>query len=376
VLNTLTIDGFKLFSSVSVPRLARINLFVGSNNAGKSCLLEAIRLLVTNGNLAVIRDLVRSRDGDWEANIARRSEFDEELAINRETPIRFLFHDFHCEGDPGAAIEIASDDPSRRLRLSLGLYRSSREEDGSLRRLRIEKDSEEPIEDAEEMLEIFLGGERRRVVRLDSFWGRRGYLGRPAYPEDPAQRPLVNVGTNGIGSDEIALLWDRVSITPLQDQILACLRLIEPRIEGLALIGDATRNGERERTPVIRVAESEERYPLRTMGDGLTRLFHIALAIVNAQDGVVLIDEFENGLYWEVQEQLWPVLFKLAQQFDVQLFVTTHSSDCIQSFVRAWKGFPSQGSMYRIERTKGSARILGLPMTNVSDALASQVEVR
>jgi AAA15 family ATPase/GTPase len=40
---------------------------------------------------------------------------------------------------------------------------------------------------------------------------------------------------------------------------------------------------------------------LKSLGDGITRFFHIIVALVNAQNGILLVDEFENGLYWKVQ---------------------------------------------------------------------------
>lgn len=360
MLDSLNITGFKLFSKLEIPRLSRLNLFVGSNNAGKSCLLEAIRLYATNGSPLVIRELVRSRDGDWEANLSRRQMGDEDLATDIETPMRFLFHDFHCEGNPEAVIEIgptSGSEDAKRVRLSLGLYRTLRSDEGGLRRLRIDV-AEESTEDAEEMLEVFIGGDRRRLLRLESLWGRRYMPSRAFVSDDFPSPPTVTVGTNGISAEEISFLWDQVSLTPEQEEILECLRLIESRIEGLALIGDASRNGERERIPVIRVKGSTERFPLRTMGDGLTRLFHIALSIVNARDGVVLIDEFENGLYWEVQEQLWPLIFRMAQTFNVQVFATSHSTDCVRSFANAWEKSPDLGAMYRLERAGTSAQAL------------------
>jgi AAA15 family ATPase/GTPase len=112
------------------------------------------------------------------------------------------------------------------------------------------------------------------------------------------------------------------------------------------------------------------------MGDGLTRLFHIALAMVNAEGGYLLIDEFENGLYWEVQEQLWPVVFEMAELLNVQVFATSHSQDCIKGFERAWEKRPELGAMYRLERMGSSVTAFRLPMEGLSDALDSLVEVR
>ena len=72
--------------------------------------------------------------------------------------------------------------------------------------------------------------------------------------------------------------------------------------------------------------------PLRSMGDGVNRILTIILAMVNAENGYLLIDEFENGLHYSVQEQLWKIIFQTAKILNVQVFATTHSNDCIRSF--------------------------------------------
>jgi len=98
--------------------------------------------------------------------------------------------------------------------------------------------------------------------------------------------------------------------------------------------------------------------------------------MVNAENGVLLIDEFENGLYWEVQEQLWPVIFKMAEELNVQVFATTHSNDCLKGFVNAWAERPELGAVYRLERSGEDTRARPLPRLNVTAALASEIEVR
>jgi hypothetical protein len=372
MLDSLEIEGFKLFRNLVVPGLSRLNLILGNNNSGKSCLLEAIRLYATDASPRVIRELVISRDGDWEANISKPEELGENIPRDVEDPIRFLFHNFHCQANFRPAISVGPKDASKRVTLALGRYRRVQTEDGIVRHNRVDNLNELPGEDVDEMLEICIGGKRRSLIRLDRVWARSSIVLRRT-PEELPETPITIVGTNGIQAAEVAFLFDKVTLTPQQDQVLNCLRLIEPRIEGIAFIGSTNR---RERTPVIRINGNQERYPLRTMGDGLIRLFHIALAMINAQGGVVLIDEFENGLYWEIQERLWPLIFEMAEAFNVQVFATSHSNDCLRSFASAWRNSPSAGSLYRLEKIDSSARILKLPMINISDALASQVEVR
>ena len=86
------------------------------------------------------------------------------------------------------------------------------------------------------------------------------------------------------------------------------------------------------RIAVMKLSGIRDVLPLRSMGDGANRILTIILALVNAENGYLLIDEFENGLHYSVQEQLWKIIFQTAKTLNVQVFATTHSNDCIRSF--------------------------------------------
>ena len=88
---------------------------------------------------------------------------------------------------------------------------------------------------------------------------------------------------------------------------------------------------------VVRLSDSPERYPLKSMGDGLSRVLQMTLALVSAKDGILLVDEFENGLHWTVQPKLWQLVFRLAKRLNVQVFATTHSQDCVKAFSSVWQ---------------------------------------
>jgi len=77
-------------------------------------------------------------------------------------------------------------------------------------------------------------------------------------------------------------------------------------------------------------------------------LFGIALSLVSAQDGLLLIDEFENGLHHTVQRDVWRVIFKLARQLDIQVMATSHSWDAIEAFQEAASESPEEGVLIRL----------------------------
>jgi predicted ATP-dependent endonuclease of OLD family len=100
--------------------------------------------------------------------------------------------------------------------------------------------------------------------------------------------------------------------------------------------------------------------------------------MANASGGILLIDEFENGLHWEVQEQLWKALFEASNLFGVQVFATTHSTDCIRGFLAAQSEMLKLGVnfVYRLEREGDNVFALDLPSENLGAALRHQIEVR
>jgi predicted ATP-dependent endonuclease of OLD family len=64
-------------------------------------------------------------------------------------------------------------------------------------------------------------------------------------------------------------------------------------------------------------------------------LLAVALALVNAKDGLLLIDGLDNGLHYSVQEPLWRWLMQGAQRRGVQVFATAHNWDCVAAFQQA-----------------------------------------
>ncbi len=102
MLDSLQIKGFKLFRELTVPKLARLNLFVGANNSGKSCLQEAVRLYFAQGNPVVLRDLVRSRDGDREARMSGRSSEGEDSQPSQLQILANIAHTYLAwQDEPG-----------------------------------------------------------------------------------------------------------------------------------------------------------------------------------------------------------------------------------------------------------------------------------
>ena len=78
--------------------------------------------------------------------------------------------------------------------------------------------------------------------------------------------------------------------------------------------------------------------------------------LAHAKDGVLLVDEIENGIHYSVQPDLWRVVFEMATRLNVQVFATTHSYDCIKAFEEAARESEEEGVLVRLAR-KGDRTI-------------------
>jgi len=117
--------------------------------------------------------------------------------------------------------------------------------------------------------------------------------------------------------------------------------------------------------------------PLALLGDGLGRFSSLILKIATAQHGVVLADEIENGLYHAVMEKAWAAIAEAVRLFDVQLFATTHSWECV---VAAHQSFEKSGKydfqLHRLERIEDTIRSQTYDQEMLAAALKAELEVR
>jgi len=77
----------------------------------------------------------------------------------------------------------------------------------------------------------------------------------------------------------------------------------------------------------------ESTVDLTQFGEGLQRIFYIALLFAKARNGIVLIDEIETAIHFTLLVQFTKFIQKLAKDFNVQVFVSSHSKECINAFL-------------------------------------------
>jgi len=75
--------------------------------------------------------------------------------------------------------------------------------------------------------------------------------------------------------------------------------------------------------------------PFTQLGQAFARTLQVYCEIFAERPKVLLVDEIENGLYYEGLEDYWKGLMAVLEDQDVQLFATTHSRECMEAAHRA-----------------------------------------
>lgn len=353
-LSSLQVQEFRGFQDLRIEKLGRVNLIVGKNNIGKTSLLEAIQLYATRAHPAILWQILAARDED------RGNQGIEEALSS----VKFLFFGRKDITGPTGPIKIGPiDDPEQQLQMSLDLYTPKVDEEGRRTWQILTLEECNTAESPTPRFSIFLGNHLIASYSLDAT--RYAFLVKGIN--------LISIDVNGLNKQKLAQLWDKITLTNYEQEVLTALRIAAPGVEAINTV-EATRGG---RIPIVKVQGIPEPLPIRSLGDGMQRMLSIALALVNAQDSILLIDEIENGLHHSVQEGLWKLVFQVAHQLNVQIFATTHSWDCIAGFQQSVQADENEeGLLIRLEYKKDDVVATIFDKRKLAIATRAHIEVR
>lgn len=339
ILDSLEISQFRAFKNLRIEKLGRVNLIVGKNNVGKSSFLEALWLYANQGSPSIIWEILEFRDEGHNVHPT--------IPANAEDPvpnIKNLFYGRREISDRIMPIRIGStDNPNEVLSISPGWFIPIATDQG-------QEMKQVASEERNSRKNVFLGLLIQMGIQLGFVY--RLDLGAPRLISEKINCSLISA--NGLSMWQIGQLWDRVSLTNLEEDVLTSLRIIAPHVERVSLINNPSTNRDRDRIAIVKVKGQEEPLTLRSLGEGMNRMFAIALALANAKDGILLIDEIESGLHYSVQPDVWRLVFKTAHKLNIQVFATTHSWDCITAFQQAaQEDALDEGVLTRLIERKG-----------------------
>jgi energy-coupling factor transporter ATP-binding protein EcfA2 len=381
MLRSLSIENFRAFRRFHMAGLGRINLCVGTNNCGKTSILEAISILVANGSAdALLRALAR-RGEYWADNSQsnnRRGEFD----------IRHVFHGHELAENSFFSVSGTNDFHSQQLAARLierqaGDFSEASKNQASVFDEASAVNVDSTFQDVAKNLGLELRWEGSvasvRQLQITPRGGIVNEMGLFIRPRDDSALLTKFITTEALRREEVIALFDAIVLTPEENSVIEALRTIEPSLERIAPISsdkrgmiDSGRGG-----LVVKLSGSPQRIPIGSMGDGIWRLLGIALSLVSARGGILLVDEIDTGLHYSVMADMWRMVRETAARLDVQVFATTHSRDCVESLAaisRAGVSSDSEVTIQRIER--GIDTAVAFAERDIVIAAQRHIEVR
>jgi AAA15 family ATPase/GTPase len=348
MIKQIDIRHFRAFQKVTIPECAFINLIVGDNGSGKTSLLEALFLAGGNSPELAMRTKI------WRGFSFSGSGGDSEVHEN-------LWSDLFFENK-------ITEDVWIRMQ---GTY---------TRTLTIKRVSGgAPIQSSKMGPQIVYDG----VPSFQFHW--KGPTGFDSVKTPRIEDGKLHIGGGGETPVKVAFFaanqtvptaetvnrFSQISKAGNKSEVLAQFARLFDDIEDMSIeINGAV--------PMIYAKTQGARVslPINLMSSGMSKLAAVLFAIPSVKGGYLLIDEIEGGFHYKKLPLVWKAIAKVARAYDVQIFATTHSSECIKAVAAFSEIEPSDFSLIRTVRTNGQSKVRQFSGDEFANAVAEDIEVR
>ena len=312
----LQINGFRSIKNLEISDLGQFNLLIGKNNCGKSTVLEAMYMAAGVPQIPL-----------FAVNIGRGAS-----TVQNEGFVT-LFNNFNVEKP--FSVKYTDKKYSRELEVSA---------------VKVERPPKLIIQGVPQDLsgigyyEIKVNANTLSAPYLVKYNQNGDTSESFVYgnteiknlSDDKSVRPVIFINADWQNSNVVDYI-DNLVVNKQKDELIQNLQKIDTRIKDIQ-IGN-------NNFIYIDIGLSKL-MPIQFIGLGARKFITIASIVASQKDGILLIDEFENGLHYETMDILWKAIVSMCKERNIQLFATTHSYECIESFANA----APAGNIYRIER--------------------------
>jgi AAA15 family ATPase/GTPase len=318
-LESLKIQNFRGFDNLEMKDFSKINVLVGKNNCGKTSVLEAIFLLtgMLNAQLPLHINAMRG------------------LKTHRDS-LRYFFHNFITTEYPvfqgilfGKSKQITikpifeNNEMQNKDEQNSSAMLLSTSAVPQIMGLSLENSIQSQNAPPESFCTNFLLEEKGGVSQIKTEQ-KINFL-QNTEGDVISIFLYSNIKDNGLSNQLEVLVKSKKEqiINDILNKFDPALKSIYPLPNGIYIDKEGV----------------NERIPLNLMGDGVRHFLNMAATIAANQDKdiICLIDEIENGLHYRAQQLTWQSILSLTRTTNVQLFITTHNWETLQSLTNVLK---------------------------------------
>jgi len=345
MITSLKLENFRIFTDLEISPLQRINLFAGANNTGKTCILEALYLLF--GDHAQLQQLPSAFRSGLAAYPNQNAGDDfatfwQALFFDKQTQVPALIN---TTIGPNRCLNCKLDSTQQnQVRVVYG-------------------ESERP--DVQTRMPSFTGPPFSFAINPNGV--------HPSGP-NPFATKFIVLSTRLEHPTRDADLYNQVTLLEGgEEKLLQLLREVDPRLQKLRYLKAPGTS----QPLVYAYFGLKNALSVTQTGQGFSKLFSLFCQMLVSKAEVLLIDEIENGLYYETMPQIWKGIATLAASENIQVFATTHSRECLIAAHETMKAQPSYDfALHRLQRVKGQLEAVTHDRGMLEVAIKSGLEVR
>ncbi len=380
VFGGLRLENYRGFENYLLSDLARVNLLVGKNNCGKTSILEAVQILASQGDPRILANIAVQR-GETVTGVGRdRSTYPDISHLFQGHHFRVGIHfritaGIGSEGVSVRAVESDNLDEAQQF-LFKEMARNRR---SAVRR--------SPLVGPEPNFAVLIESSSARKSPTALPVTQNGTLIFDIYDsqiDDFSDRqresttPIRSITAESLELSSMREMWNKVLSESREGEVVQSLKILEPDVADIFLLSSSDYDGwGRSKFLVGFEDQKRKRIPLGSFGEGMRRMLALSLSLNQAQGGILLVDEIDTGLHYSILGDMWLLVVNAAIQYDLQVFATTHSLDCIRGLAWLCENHPElagEVSVQKIDRRLDEA--VALDSDEIQLAVDQNLEVR
>ena len=362
-LPSLSIEGFRGIKRLWLPKLGRATLLTGRNGVGKTTVLEAARIWAARGTREAIGSLLLDRE-------EITSKGDGQIDQDDGAFVKTLF----WERDPNKSDKIVIGPNSSNDRELLELtYIESYSKTVTAGRLKMKKIIGDFPTPQYVQMGIKFGKKNDSMILGSSILDSSSTDREFDFNSDVENVHFTWLDPRLSSTQAIVGFWTEFALTPTESKAVESLNVVtKERIERIAVVG----KGNAQKI-IVKMEHADTPVPLKSLGDGATKLLAVASAISCSRGGFLFIDEAEIGIHYTAQSSFWKMVLQAAYDNDVQVIATTHSFDCVKGFAEAAvENKTVDGILVRIEEGDDSQKAITFDESELEVVARRGIEVR
>lgn len=335
-LKSFGVNNFKILRELQVSNIGKFNLIIGENNVGKTTLLESLLLTdAIDETMSGLKASLKYRDISF-----------------LETNVNFFNSTFNGLNECTYILE-GSESSTTCL-------------------LKIKETQSLPKEELDKLNLKNLGKAPLPYVAILEINGKKqtSFL----LQDNSAYIPYVSYKID-FATDLFRFYSDNIQISKqAKDQFLSDLILFIPEIENIepgSIYG-------RSNTFLISLKNLDAPVTINEFGGGTVKFIRYLLEILVCENKRLMIDEIDTGIHYSKMNNFFIKLLTSSLKRNAQIFATTHSKECIESFTKALEetGLQSEGRIIRLAETKHGIKAYTMEFAEFENALLAESEIR